>query len=223
MEILNLTLPATNRFATQYTKEQSKIHKFFNYSHTDNEAYKLRLNDLHERTFNRGELVSVITNFMKRFPSSHQVEKSIEKLRQQNSVVVIGGQQAGLLTGPLYTVHKIISIIALAEQKEKELGVPVVPIFWIAGEDHDYDEVNHVYAESNGKLTKFVYPESCVEKRMVSHIPIKKDICYQWVEEIVETFGETNYTKKLLNFTKQIVNQSYNNSRFFCSHCNGIV
>ena len=82
---------------------------------------------------------------MERFPSSEAVKNSLAKLKQANSVVVIGGQQAGILTGPLYSIHKVISIIKLAEQKERQLGIPVIPVFWIAGEDHDFHEVNHVF------------------------------------------------------------------------------
>ena len=68
--------------------------------------------------------------------------------------MIIGGQQAGILTGPLYSIHKVISIIALARQKEKELNIPIVPIFWIAGEDHDFQEVNHIYLEKEWRNTK---------------------------------------------------------------------
>ncbi|MGR5906229.1 bacillithiol biosynthesis protein BshC [Bacillus paranthracis] len=57
----------------------------------------------------------------------------------------MAGQQAGLLTGPLYTIHKIISVLQLAKEKEESLGVKVVPVFWIAGEDHDMDEINHTF------------------------------------------------------------------------------
>ncbi|PAF11708.1 hypothetical protein CHH61_25850, partial [Shouchella clausii] len=71
------------------------------------------------------------------FPSSPAVYDSLNKLKQDNSAVIIGGQQAGILTGPLYTIHKVISIIHLAKQQESKLGIPVVPVFWIAGEDHD--------------------------------------------------------------------------------------
>src|SRR5699024_5290643 len=70
--------------------------------------------------------------------------KNIERLKSDNAVVVIGGQQAGLLTGPLYSVNKVISIIQLAKEQEAELNRPVIPVFWIAGEDHDFDEINHV-------------------------------------------------------------------------------
>ena len=90
------------------------------------------------------------------FQAHIEVEKSLTKLAKENSVVVIGGQQAGILTGPLYSIHKIISIISLARQKEAELKIPVVPVFWIAGEDHDFQEVNHIYIEKEEKVQKIV-------------------------------------------------------------------
>ena len=79
-------------------------------------------------------------------------------------MAVIGGQQAGILTGPLYSIHKIISIIVFARQMEAELNVPVVPVFWIAGEDHDFQEVNHIYIEKDEKVQKEIYPEQ-IRKR----------------------------------------------------------
>src|SRR5690606_29824220 len=137
MEMLNLSLPATNKFATDYTAQTNDIERFFHYRYNDLADYKARLGELKDRTFRREELADHIEKFMSKFPSSDEVGMSIEKLRKENSAVVIGGQQAGILTGPLYTIHKVLSIITLAKQKEEELKVPIVPIFWIAGEDHD--------------------------------------------------------------------------------------
>ncbi|WP_329812592.1 bacillithiol biosynthesis protein BshC, partial [Streptomyces sp. GSL17-113] len=91
-----------------------------------------------------------------------------------DAVVVIGGQQAGLLTGPLYTIHKVISIIKLAKEQERKLNHPVIPVFWIAGEDHDYQEINHVFVEQNGKLEKTGYPERLTDKRMASEFVFNK-------------------------------------------------
>jgi bacillithiol synthase len=58
-------------------------------------------------------------------------------------LVVTTGQQPGLFTGPLYTVYKALSAIAVAARLERERGVPVVPVFWVAGDDHDFQEANH--------------------------------------------------------------------------------
>ena len=53
---------------------------------------------------------------------------------------MISGQQPGLFTGPNYTILKAITVIKLAGALT-EAGVPAVPIFWIAAEDHDYQEI----------------------------------------------------------------------------------
>src|SRR5712692_6497163 len=63
----------------------------------------------------------------------------VEKLAA-GAVAVISGQQAGLFTGPNYTILKAITVIKLAKALS-EAGVPAVPIFWIAAEDHDYQEI----------------------------------------------------------------------------------
>ncbi len=54
---------------------------------------------------------------------------------------VTTGQQAGLFTGSLYTVLKALTAVALAEALEEARGAPVVPVFWVAGDDHDFDEI----------------------------------------------------------------------------------
>ncbi|MDG5474035.1 bacillithiol biosynthesis BshC, partial [Jeotgalibacillus sp. ET6] len=73
------------------------------------------------RSFLRAELADCIAANMKPFPSSDAVEQSLAEVRSEG-VVVIGGQQAGILTGPLYTIHKVISIIKLAKMQSQKLN-----------------------------------------------------------------------------------------------------
>ncbi|MDR6124286.1 bacillithiol biosynthesis cysteine-adding enzyme BshC [Bacillus sp. SLBN-46] len=217
MEILNLSLPATNRFASNYLEQSADIQPFFHYRYNDVEEDKKRMAELGGRIFPRREVAAHIESFMERFPTSKAVKKSIEKLRQNDSVVVIGGQQAGILTGPLYSIHKVISIIKLAEQKERQLGVPVVPVFWIAGEDHDFQEVNHVFVPVNQKVDKWTYPERVLQKKMVSDIELNKDVCLTWVQNIIGNFGETEHTNTLLQFAEEQVSRSKNFVDFFAN------
>ena len=62
-------------------------------------------------------------------------------LADPRAVAVVTGQQAGLFGGPLYTLLKALSAIKLAEQVARDHQVPVVPVFWIEAEDHDWNEV----------------------------------------------------------------------------------
>jgi bacillithiol synthase len=215
MEMLNLTLPATNRFASEYMEQSPDILQFFHYQYQDAQSYEERLVELNNRSFYRKELAQHMKRYMEPFPSSQQVKKSFQKLKHEDSVVVIGGQQAGIITGPLYTIHKVISIIVLAQQKERELGVPVVPVFWIAGEDHDYIEVNHIYSEKNNKLEKFTYPGAVDGKKMISDISINKQECFTWVKQIIEMYGETEHTNGILEFVNEAIEQSNSMVDFF--------
>ncbi|MCM2533504.1 bacillithiol biosynthesis cysteine-adding enzyme BshC [Neobacillus pocheonensis] len=206
MEILNLSLPAQNRFASNYLEQSAAIQPFFHYRYNELTEDRKRLAELTNRSFPREEVAEHIERFMKNYPSSKAVEESIHKLKHKDSVVVIGGQQAGILTGPLYSIHKVISIIKLAEQKERELGVPVIPVFWIAGEDHDFQEVNHVFVPIEKKVDKWIYPEKVLQKKMVSDIQLNKDTCLLWVQNVIKNFGETDHTNSLLEFAeKQLV------------------
>lgn len=65
------------------------------------------------------------------------------RLASPGVLAVTTGQQPGLFTGPLYTVHKALSAAALARLLSARWGRPVVPIFWSAGDDHDFAEGNH--------------------------------------------------------------------------------
>ena len=217
MEILNLSLPATNRFASNYLEQSAAIQPFFHYRFNDLHEDMKRIAELNNRPFPRMEVAAHIEGFMKQYPSSEAVKKSINKLKKNNSLVVIGGQQAGILTGPLYSIHKVISIIKLAEQKERQLGVPVIPVFWIAGEDHDYQEVNHVFVPVEDRIDKWTYPEKVHQKKMVSDIQLNKDICLPWVENLIKNFGETEYTNSILEFTEAIISKSTNFVDFFAN------
>ena len=69
----------------------------------------------------------------------------IDRWIEERGAIVTTGQQPGLLGGPLYSLYKGISAIRLAEQLEALLDRPVLPVFWVASEDHDWDEADHTY------------------------------------------------------------------------------
>jgi bacillithiol biosynthesis cysteine-adding enzyme BshC len=68
------------------------------------------------------------------------LEGRLERLRDPRVLVVTTGQQPALFTGPVYTVYKALSAAALAARLEARWGRPVVPVFWVAGDDHDWAE-----------------------------------------------------------------------------------
>lgn len=69
---------------------------------------------------------------------------SLAKLAEPDTVAIVTGQQVGLFSGPSYTVYKALSAIRIAEALEAR-GIPAVPVFWLATEDHDFAEVDHAW------------------------------------------------------------------------------
>ena len=59
--------------------------------------------------------------------------------------MVTTGQQPALYGGPLYNIHKALTAVRLAEALERRLDKPVLPLFWVASDDHDWAEANHTH------------------------------------------------------------------------------
>ncbi len=75
-----------------------------------------------------------------------KVQENIACIIQPNSFTITTGHQLNLFTGPLYTIYKIISTIKLALSVEKaNPGNKIIPLFWMASEDHDFAEINYTY------------------------------------------------------------------------------
>lgn len=93
---------------------------------------------------NRDILVKALTNQYKDIQASVLTSENIESLKSENTFTIVTGHQLNLFTGPLYFLYKITSTINLAEQlKEKYPGLNFVPVYWMATEDHDFDEINY--------------------------------------------------------------------------------
>lgn len=99
---------------------------------------------------------------------------NLDRLANSNTFVVIGGQQPGLLTGPLYTIYKAISIIKLAHDLQNQFPYDFVPLFWNASDDHDWAEVNHInICGDTGELRRIEYPlDGRFEGWPVGEIPL---------------------------------------------------
>lgn len=216
MEILELSLRSSNQFMNDLTDQNLKNDLFFDYNIHSKEVFQNRAADLKNRSFQREEISAYLKQYAKRFSANHEKTiENIEKLKHPESVVVIGGQQAGLLTGPLYTIHKIISIIVLARKEEEELGIPVIPIFWIAGEDHDFAEINHIFTAKDKVPKKLTIKDAPLKKQSVSELILNQQKTLEWIEDVFETFGETDHSNYLLDQLSNCVKQSNTYVEFF--------
>lgn len=206
MKLEQVELPVSNQLLFDYWSGGEKLQPFYQYEFNDH-SFITRLDYLKSRYTNNEELSNIIRSYMKPLGISEKAEENLKHL-EEGAVAVVGGQQAGILTGPLYSVHKAITVILLSKEQSEKLGEKVVPIFWIAGEDHDLEEINHTFTISNGNLKKQVYEKRSPKKTMASATKIQKDELINLVETIFNDYGETEYTQDLFKFVLQQIEQS---------------
>ncbi|GLU45538.1 bacillithiol biosynthesis cysteine-adding enzyme BshC [Allomuricauda sp. NBRC 101325] len=102
----------------------------------------------------RKVLVNSLTKQYEGFEVSESTQAHIGALANENTFTVVTGHQLNLFTGPLYFLYKIVTTINLAKElQEKYPKQHFVPIYWMATEDHDFDEIN--YFNLHGKKVKW--------------------------------------------------------------------
>ncbi|WHX27070.1 bacillithiol biosynthesis cysteine-adding enzyme BshC [Virgibacillus halodenitrificans] len=213
MHIDPITLHKQNKLVEKYRKNDEDILRLFDYHPF--KGTEQRVKDLKVRHFDRVQLSEVLHTMNKQWEAPEETLANIRRLEKENSMAVIGGQQAGLLSGPMYTINKIISVIQYAKEQERELNVPVIPVFWVAGEDHDFAEVNHVYLPENSKLSKHTLSQHTYTKSSVSHMQISRERAENWLDQLFEQLPETLHTKGLYEWVRRCLDDSETYVDFF--------
>jgi uncharacterized protein YllA (UPF0747 family) len=101
----------------------------------------------------RQGVVEVLREQNKAFGAGPDTIRNLERLAS-GAAAIVTGQQVGLFGGPAYSLYKAISAVRYAEEITKA-GVDSVPIFWLATEDHDFAEINHVAWNTKQGLAEF--------------------------------------------------------------------
>ena len=185
-----------NRFMEAFRSETSFVRRYFEYEWTAR-AFSERARYLSGQTYDRETLAQTIRDYMKPYGWSGAIERHIEALRN-DAYVIVGGQQAGIAGGPLLSLHKALTVLLEAKKQSKELSHPVVPLFWIAGEDHDLEEINHTYVKRKGRVQKMAYEETTALKVSASQFVYTKKEMERYLKELFQTFPETEHTKTLV-------------------------
>ena len=138
--------PWIRRLAADYAFDYALVAPFFSGNPADPAAWRSAIvraqqHSLDGKPRQREAIAAVLEEQQRRRGAPAEARSAAARLRDQHTVAIVTGQQAALFGGPMFTLLKAITAIKLAERVRKEQGVPAVPVFWIEGEDHDWDEV----------------------------------------------------------------------------------
>jgi bacillithiol biosynthesis cysteine-adding enzyme BshC len=142
--------PLMNDYLNQKTELQSLYHRFPTLENFEEQILEKKNNFNDDDNSKRRTLVSALKNQYAELTVSKETLNHIELLNQPNTFTITTGHQLNLFSGPLYFLYKIISTINLTtELKAKYPDYNFVPVYWMATEDHDFEEIN--YFSFNGK------------------------------------------------------------------------
>jgi bacillithiol synthase len=125
-------------------------------------------------TERREEVASILRKQNIALGAGAETLANLERL-ENGAVAIVSGQQVGLFSGPAFSFYKVLSAVQIAEELTRA-GIPAVPVFWMATEDHDLDEVRHATWFDKGKLVRFELPASAETGRPVGQIPLGAQI-----------------------------------------------
>ncbi len=194
MPLKKSTIPVTQ--TTQFSKLildylDGKLKELHVYEPTLEGIKKFTEENKYEK-LDRAALVEELKRQNNGLQLSDLTKKNIESLSDKKTYTITTGHQLCLATGPLYFVYKLLSIINLSEEINKKYSdVKFVPLYWMAGEDHDLEEVNHVHLFNK----KFVWNTD--QKGRVGEFSLKG--IDSFLNEIKEVLGENENAKTILD------------------------
>lgn len=125
-----------------FLHDWTKVSALYPYDWSQQGSYQARADFLLGGGYrgDRKAVSAALTRYSEELGADELALQNAAKLAEPDTLAIVTGQQAGLFTGPAYAVYKALTAVHLAKEQSERLGKPVVPVFWMAGEDHDWAE-----------------------------------------------------------------------------------
>jgi len=140
-------IPKNQNLFLDYLYEFENVKEYYKHNFRNKENFPQLFKAISESRKNRQiDLSAILKNQYSTLQNiSGNTLRNIELLNDEKTIAIVTGQQVGILGGPLYTIYKTITAIKLANQyNEKYEGYKFVPVFWLEGDDHDFNEVRSI-------------------------------------------------------------------------------
>jgi bacillithiol biosynthesis cysteine-adding enzyme BshC len=148
-------LPHQSKLFIQFVDDFSSVKQFYGHPPTI-QAVKKAARSLEYPRERRAEVARILGEQNAAFGAGEATRKNLERFLN-GAAAVVSGQQVGLFSGPAYAIYKAVTAIQIAHELTRA-GMDAVPVFWMATEDHDLDEVRSSTWFHEGKLKRFELP-----------------------------------------------------------------
>ncbi|PJA27871.1 MAG: bacillithiol biosynthesis cysteine-adding enzyme BshC [candidate division Zixibacteria bacterium CG_4_9_14_3_um_filter_46_8] len=196
-------LPGMKSLFLDYINWKEPVSKYFRWDFRNPLDINVLSGILDKKTFQRKQLADLLYRTNRNFGCAQQINNNIDRLSQSNSLVVIAGQQVGIFGGPMLTFYKAAAAVKLAAKLSTILSRPVVPMFWMATEDHDYAEANtiHIVNRANEPIDIVNPAQDDQAGRPMSQILLGDGIGHA-MDALQESLIHTEFTEPLFSFLK---------------------
>lgn len=202
MKVTTLQEPNLRTLSERYRRQDPEVVALFGAHPVREDDWRRRAQWLDRSGAARADrvrLAQALRRYQQEAGFHPAVQRSLDRLELPDSLVVVGGQQAGLFGGALMIYYKAWTVIQTARWAEKLLGRPVVPIFWIAGEDHDFDEANHVYVQAaDGSPRRIRIERPAGSRQAVSRTRLKQAEWDAALAELADTLPDSEFKAGVL-------------------------
>ncbi len=188
-----------SKLITDYLEQKTELKSLYNHF-PSSENFKLQIEEKQTGFLesNRIALVEALSNQYKNFDTSEKTKSNIQKLTSPNTFTITTGHQLNLMTGPLYFIYKITSTINLCNQLKKDYpNSDFVPVYWMATEDHDFEEINF-----------FQYKNTKIKWDVVSKGPVGR-LSTNGLDIVYEAFANALGNSINATYLKELFQKSY--------------
>lgn len=149
-------IPGHHNLFLDYLYEFDNVKQFYKYDFRNKENYLKVFKQISESKKENEKIAAIVDGQYQNLSSSSKTKENISLLSSNKTLAVVTGQQLGICGGPLYTLYKIITAIKLSSYLSGRYDdYKFVPVFWLEGDDHDFEEVRFIKIvdESNNLVT----------------------------------------------------------------------
>jgi bacillithiol biosynthesis cysteine-adding enzyme BshC len=191
--------PWVKKLAADYAFQFSSLAPFFSGNPASPASWTDAIANAQRHPRPRKELSALLVKQLERRDAPAAARDAAARLAHPDTVAIVTGQQAGLFGGPLFTLYKGLTAAKLAAHVSKDHGVPVVAVFWVESEDHDWDEVASVSLLDNELQRKTITlprpPEA--GQAPIGAIKVGSEITTV-LDQLASTIPQTEFTADLL-------------------------
>lgn len=202
-------IPANQNLFLDYIEEFENVSKFYSKNFRNSNKYieHFKILASKDKPF-KNILINAIQNQYNGLNISDKTKENINLLNDSKTIAVVTGQQLGLFTGPLYTIYKTITAIKLVEKLKSEFPeYNFIPIFWLEGDDHDFDEVRSITILNNeNNLVEISYHDGAEEEHnrgSIGHLKFNQNINSVF-DDLKISLRDTEFRASLIDFLKSI-------------------